>query len=253
MQKVLILVFLSHIACANSNPKQIEDSLVEDAKISTQATTQPAKKTAKKIKPIATNDTSTFPLLHSVRSRYSQSNSVSMAVDKTVVLEVLEQEKKSKAKMVVGKGGKLRFESLEEPKSVTIMNEKKAMIVDYPDKDFGGPIKVLLAKLGKVKQSQTILKSIMGNENLTGLFEIALMSQNDPNYVYEMKAKKADMDVKRIQISINSKADIIQRITYWDQIGNKTDLQFSDVNFSTDENPKAFDFKIPKNADVTEL
>ena len=69
----------------------------------------------------------------------------------------------------------------------------------------------------------------------------------------EVDPKGKFPNVEKMQLKINTKKRTLLEMSYTDDIGNKTEIKFSNNRFFTKEKPHRFVYKIKKKDKVTKI
>ncbi|MCB0347686.1 MAG: hypothetical protein KDD37_02575 [Bdellovibrionales bacterium] len=187
--------------------------------------------------------------LTDIRKKYANYEQINLKVQKTTYLEVLDKTKVSPQAIYVTNQGEIRVDTEEVPKSITILANKKAIVIDEADPEFGGPVRVLVSKNPTLKQSQAFLTVLFGKGELSKFYSV---SRKDAS-TYDLKAVDKNLSAQKVQIIVNAEQLQISKIIYWDELNNKITLEMLTTAFLKERNPKLFQYKIPKDAEVTEI
>ncbi len=208
----------------------------------------------KTILPKAKNETANNEhyLLQTISKKYSQFKLVSMDVEKLVTLGVLKKQKKSSGKLHLGENSQIRFEIDKPQKSLNIINEKTAWMIEIPDTP-AQKVRVIQATGSAHKKAQSILKIAFGKEDINKFFalESKKLDKDIANYSFINTDKS--LEIKKLQIFIHLKNLQIEQISYWDNLNNQTDLFFSNIEFSNNLKNELFEYKAPKDAQITNI
>jgi outer membrane lipoprotein-sorting protein len=188
-------------------------------------------------------------VLQKIREKYSNYQQVNLKIKKTTYLEVLGKTKVSPQKMFITDKGEIRVDTEDSPKSSTILADNKALVIDEPDPEFGGPVRVLVNKSPMLKQSQAFLTVLFGKGDLEKFYKT---TKKDGKF-YDLKAVDSNISAQKVQIKVDADGLQIQQIVYWDELKNKITLDIETTAFLKERNAKLFQYKIPKGAEVTEI
>lgn len=193
-------------------------------------------------------------LLKEVETKYAQLKTASMDVSKELTLAVLKKTKKSSGQLRLASKGKFRLDILEPTKSVVAMNGKDIWVAEYPDPEFkDDKIQVLHSKFKDQLKSQVLLSFLMGQSNLQKHFKISKKEAKDDSVKYTLVPKNKNVDLKTVTLTISSEEKEIEAISYLDNLDNEIKYVFKNKKFNEGMDQKIFDFKLPKNAEVSEV
>jgi outer membrane lipoprotein-sorting protein len=138
------------------------------------------------------------------------------------IMELLGETKSSKGELYYS-SQKLRVELEGEQNSVTLFTPGVITSITYDEKQ--KPVQVLRSK----PYPHPLLSLMFGNEDTWDDFKITKTKKNTKSILeVEVKPKnpKELPGIERIEIILNKKKNEIQKITYWDDIGNQTSNEF---------------------------
>ncbi len=255
MTSVLFSFFLLPLASAPLAATYVAStSMVTQAKEETpkpkKATDK--KKTEKKADFRAVDDEK-MKLLKTLDSTF-QTKALSMKVDKTTKIPILEQEKKSSGKMFVA-NGRLRLELDGTEKSLLVVNKKNLWAVTFPGAEFkDAPVQVIKGDTSSKKGRSSNFVSLLAQGGFLKFFT-ATGSQAQPNgdVLIFLAPKKDTTDFKRAQVKVSADGEKITGLNYWDDRDNETRFEFSDVKVESKLEDKLFQYAPPANADIMTL
>lgn len=125
--------------------------------------------------------------------------------------------------------------------------------VQYPPKDLGGPVQVAKAKLDKNTKSQILISTLIGKEPIDKNFKIISEKSDKDTLNVELQPLSGDLRVKGLTLDVDLKTKQITKISYKDDVDNTTEIQLKKTEFISKENKDLFKYKIPKDAQVTNL
>ncbi len=188
--------------------------------------------------------------LQSVEKAYRDAKTVSMKVNKTIRMELLQKETKSKGKMVIKKGGLLRWDVEGPEKSLVLMDGKVIWMVTYPS-DPEEKVSVIKANNPKKSQPHAVIAFLMGKGKISDEFKVLSEKKQGADLVeISLKAKQEEAQIPVLTLVVHAKKNTIESVTYQDAMGNETELSFSDIEFDKELGEKTFQFSPPENADI---
>lgn len=191
-------------------------------------------------------------LLTETQTKYSKAKYIKMDVEKVFTLTALNKEKRSGGKLFLAPKGRFRLEIEEPEKSLIVIDGKNIWIVQYPivkeDK-----IQIMHSKLKTQLRSQVILSFLMGQGKVKNQFKILNKKTQDDEVTFILEPKEEGSDLKDINLVIDAKEKIIDKISYKDNLENKVSFVFKNKKFDEKFDESKFKFKIPKNSEVSEM
>tara|TARA_B110001454_G_scaffold219198_1_gene251594 strand:+ start:173697 stop:174344 length:648 start_codon:yes stop_codon:yes gene_type:complete len=188
--------------------------------------------------------------LDEVVSKYRNSKLVSMDVVKTVKSKVLSKETKFVGKIYLSQS-KFRWDTDTPEKTQIIFDGKTIWNVQHPSAELPGPIQVAKSKVDKNTKKQILVATLLGTSEVKKNFKVLKTESLKDEKLYFLEPKGSDLQIKDLVIHIAGKK--ISAVSFKDDIGNQTDMNFKNVEFSKKEKSKLFNYAPPKDAQVITL
>jgi len=203
------------------------------------------------MKPVAPED---LKALRSLDAHYKKVSSASMKVEKTLILGLLGQERKSTGQAWMSQG-RLRMELGGSDKTLLVVNKSSLWAVTYPPEEFkDAALQVIKGDLkSKKARSQGVL-GLLTQGGILKVFKptgIQVLASGDLTYF--LQPEKSQTDFTRAQLKVSGDHKKILSLRYWDERDNETNFEFSDIAFGKKVDDKLFTFDPPANADVMTL
>ncbi len=183
-----------------------------------------------------------------VLSKYRQAPAIQAKVKKTVVQETMGTENTSTGDFYFSKG-KLRLDFTSPEKTSLVYDGKFVWLESrLDDKN----IQVTKMRTNELKRSKSVLTALFEKKDILRNFKMVKTAEAEgaKNYFFEPKKKKAEDEIQLLQIVLKNKE--LDRISYKDQLENTVSFDFSQVTKGKVPAAK-FSYKVPKNAQVTEI
>ncbi|WP_347355780.1 outer membrane lipoprotein carrier protein LolA [Bdellovibrio sp.] len=190
--------------------------------------------------------------LQKVGKKYRTSKLVEMSVEKVVKSELLGKETKYEGKIYLA-NGKFRWENTTPEETLLVFDGSTIWSVQTPPKEFGGPVQVAKGKVDKKTRSHILISSLLG-EDLAKTFKV--VSEKKDGELIHLQVEPVqggDLTVKSMKLVVKSKDNTLKSVSYLDDIGNQTTMNFTKIEFLKKENKKLFKYQPPKDAQVTDL
>lgn len=194
-------------------------------------------------------------LLKETTTKYRNAGLVEIDVEKLLKSDLNPAGKKFTGKIYLA-GGLFRIENQEPEKSTLIYDGVSIWNEQPPSVDFPGPIQVSQTKINQKSKSQILFATLLTKEPVRKNFKILSakpMGEGGKWTVFEAEPLAKDLNVKALKITISNKAKEVSEISYQDEIGNLTQMSFLKTKFTLKKNPKLFQYKPPKGAQVTKI
>lgn len=189
-----------------------------------------------------------------IMAKYRQTNLVEINVEK-----VIQSEWKAKDQIYEGKifysKGKFRWENNIPEKSWVIYNGNILWNIHFSSPDFPGKNKVTKSIINKKNRDQILLMSLIDMKNLTEKFFIDKNKKlsTEDILVIDLEPIEKDQSVQNLKITMNTKNNQINEISFADDIGNKTKIFFKDNKFLNKKIGNKFEYSPGKNDEVTQI
>ena len=191
-------------------------------------------------------------LLQELSSKYRKANLIEMAVEKVVKSDLLGKETKYLGKIHMAEG-LFRWKNQMPEESLLIFDGSTIWNVQYPTAEFPGPLQVTKAKVSKKNRSQLLVGSLFGKEPLSKQIKIIKQSPLGHDTLFEAKPLAQDLSITAMTLIVDSEKKTLKTLSYLDDVGNLTTLNFSQIQFKTKKYKSLFKYSPPKDAQVTSI
>ncbi|MES2768488.1 MAG: outer membrane lipoprotein carrier protein LolA [Bdellovibrionota bacterium] len=191
-------------------------------------------------------------ILKKIETKYI-THFVRIDVKSEVTQALLERTKTYTGKLYMAPEGRFKMDMKEPNKHMLLMNGKNIWVVDYPLDETQDKVQILHSKSAKNLKNQAFLDIFMGVGSLEKRFKIESSDKKNDEITYKLIPKEKDAQIERVELKVDVQAELISSITFWDSLGNKTQLRFSEQDFSEKVDKEIFKFKPPKDAAITYL
>jgi outer membrane lipoprotein carrier protein len=188
------------------------------------------------------------PTLLSIVDKYRAAALVTMKVDKTIKSELMDKETKYEGEISLS-GEKFRLDTKTPEKALILFDGSTLWNVQYPSEDLGGSVQVLKSKINKTNRSQILLSALLDRKSLKKNFKVV----KDEKTKLTIAPLTEDLTVKSIDLVLDADKKVLTEVSYKDDVGNLTTMNFSDIKFSKKQSKDLFKFKVPDGAQVTDL
>ncbi len=188
----------------------------------------------------------------SIGEKYRKTKLVEMKFEKTLKTDLNPAGQKFSGTILLSKEF-FRVETELPEKSLIVFDGKNVWTEQAPSADFPGPIQVSKSKFNKKSKAKNLIVTLLGGGNFTKSLKVKKSSEAGNNVSFEFESLPDESELKNLKIKMQKDKEIISEISYQDDIGNLTEMTFSEVKFKSKENAKAFNYTPPKGAQVTNL
>ncbi|MGZ3743353.1 MAG: LolA family protein [Pseudobdellovibrionaceae bacterium] len=195
---------------------------------------------------------SAIAVLKEVSNKYRNSKLVKIETSKKVTSELLGKTTNYQGIIYLSQG-KFRWQNETPEQSLLLFDGEYIWNIQYPPKDLGGPIQVAKAKLDKNTKSQILISILIGKEPLEKNFKVIQEKTEQDVLSVELQSRTGDIRVKGLTLNVDMNSKLITKITFKDDVDNMTEIEMKKTEFLPKENRELFKYKIPKDAQVTNL
>lgn len=184
--------------------------------------------------------------------KYKNSKSISMDLEKNLKLGILNQERKSKGRLLISQG-RMRMEIDKPEQSLVVVDKKNIWVVQYPPEDLvGASLQVIRASAETKKGRSQSFIGLLVKGGITKYFKVLnAMTSQDGSTTYFLQPEAGTVEFARAQVTLDSTSQQLKELKYWDELSNETTFVFSKISFDKKIAADKFAYTPPKNADVT--
>lgn len=191
-------------------------------------------------------------LLKEVSKKYRNTKIVKIETDKKVTSELLGKTTNYEGVIYLSQG-RFRWENETPEQSLLLFDGETIWNVQYPPKDLGGPVQVAIAKLNKNTKSQILISTLIGKDPIDKNFKV-INEKTDKGLVsIHLEPLSSDLRVKDLVLDVETGTKQIKKISYKDDVENLTEIIMKKSEFGSKDRKELFKYKIPKDAQVTNL
>jgi len=195
---------------------------------------------------------SAVSVLKEVTKKYRNSKLVKIETDKKVTSELLGKTTVYQGEIYLSRG-KFRWENETPDQTLLVFDGDSIWNIQYPPKDLGGQVQVSKAKLDKNTKSQILISTLIDGDSFDKNFKVISEKSDKENLNVELQPLSGDLRVKGLTLDVDLKSKKIKSISYQDDVNNTIEIQLKKTEFISKENKDLFKYKIPKDAQVTNL
>lgn len=205
--------------------------------------------------PVFAAKTSALESIKKIVSKYQNASGIEASVTKEVVLALLDETRVSEGNINLSKG-KLRLEIKKPDPSLMVVDGKYIWVETPTPKELGGRPQVLkMATKNLAGESKAPVAALLGQSKAWDQFQVKSQKQDKQilTVVLQPKTAKATGDVVSMIIVVDVKQELINELSYKDDIDNSTKYIFSKTVFNKNGEDLKFKYVPPKNSEITEI
>ena len=174
----------------------------------------------------------------------------SLDVEKSVTSEIMGKTTVSAGSIVLGTG-KFRWETTTPEKSLLLFDGKTVWTLQEAIDAKSHP-QVTKAKLTKKNKDQVLIK-LLAHGKISENFGVKSVAKEGDDRILSLEPLQADPSVKNFTAVLGDKPERLKEIRYADELGNLTKIRILKARLLKVPDADVFEFKVPKDAQVTDL
>ncbi len=186
-------------------------------------------------------------IVDAIQKQYDATDSFEARFVQKSYLKILGQSQQAQGTVAIKKPGKMKWDYKAPDPQILVSNDQ-ALWLYLPDEQ-----QVTKMKVQSIYSSNTPALFLAGRGKLTQSFTIKKVTEKDEIYLVELIPRnKAQNLAKMVLLADKNNFQIIGSRVY-DNLGNKTEMIFSDIrnNLALDE--ATFQFEVPKGVELIDL
>jgi outer membrane lipoprotein carrier protein len=189
--------------------------------------------------------------LQGISQKYRSAKLIEMKVEKTVKLELQGRETKYSGKIFLA-NKKFRWENKTPQETLLIFDGSMIWSVQIPPKELGGSVQIARGKIDKKTKSQILVSTLLGGD-FEKNFKVLKEVKSNGISKLDVSPLGNGLDVKVFTLSVDLANKTLVEVSYFDDLGNKTTMAFSEIKFLDKSDNSKFKYQPPNGAQVTEL
>lgn len=141
----------------------------------------------------------------------------------------------------------MKWEYKAPDPQILTSNEKGVWLYLPEDKQ------VTKMEMGNIYSSNTPAMFLVGEGKLRDSFTVDQVLKKDNTITLILIPKDKGMNIDRLLFFVDHKTYQITGSTVYDNLGNKTEILFSDIELNLDLSDNLFDFEIPDGVDLMDF
>ncbi len=186
-------------------------------------------------------------IVNAIQKQYDATDTFEARFVQKSYLKILDQSQQAHGTVSIKKPGKMKWDYKAPDPQILVSNDQ-ALWLYLPDEQ-----QVTKMKVQSIYSSNTPALFLAGRGKLTQSFTIKKVTEKDGIYIVELIPRdKAQNLAKMVLLADKNNFQIIGSRVY-DNLGNKTEMIFSDIrnNLALDE--ATFQFEVPKGVELIDL
>ena len=186
-------------------------------------------------------------VVEAIQKQYDATDTFKAQFVQRSYLKILGQSQKAEGSVFIKKPGKMKWEYKAPDRQILVSN-KQGLWLYLPDEK-----QVTKMKSQSIYSSNTPALFLAGRGKLTESFKIGSVTEKNGIYLAELIPRDKVQNLSKMVILANKKNFQIVGSRVYDNLGNKTEMLFSDTESNPNLDEGLFKFKVPKGVELIDL
>lgn len=186
-------------------------------------------------------------IVDAIQKQYDATHTFQARFVQKSYLRILGQSQRAQGTVSIKKPGKMKWDYHAPDRQILVSNDQ-ALWLYLPDEQ-----QVTKMKVQNIYSSNTPALFLAGRGQLTQSFSIKKVTEKDGVYIVELIPRdKARNLAKMVLLADKNNFQIVGSRVY-DNLGNKTEMLFSDIRTNPALDEAIFQFEVPKGVELIDL
>ncbi len=186
-------------------------------------------------------------IVDAIQKQYDATDTFQARFIQKSYLKILGQSQKAEGFVSIQKPGKMKW-SYRAPDRQILVSNDQGLWLYLPDEK-----QVTKMKAQSIYSSNTPALFLAGRGKLTESFTIGKVTEESGLYVAELIPRNRAQNLSKMVLLADKKNYQIVGSRVYDNLGNKTEMMFSDIQTNPNLNKKLFQFVVPKGVELIDL
>lgn len=186
-------------------------------------------------------------IVDAIQKQYDATDTFQARFIQRSYLKILGQSQKAEGSVSIKKPGKMKWEYKAPDRQVLVSN-KQGLWLYLPDEK-----QVTKMKPQSIYSSNTPALFLAGRGKLTESFTIGKVTEEKGVYIAELIPRDKVQSLSKMVLLADKKNFQIVGSRVYDNLGNKTEMLFSNIKTNPNLKEKLFQFKVPKGVELIDL
>ena len=186
-------------------------------------------------------------IVDAIQKQYDATDTFQARFIQKSYLKILGQSQKAEGFVSIQKPGKMKW-SYRAPDRQILVSNDQGLWLYLPDEK-----QVTKMKAQSIYSSHTPALFLAGRGKLTESFTIGKVTEESGLYVAELIPRNRAQNLSKMVLLADKKNYQIVGSRVYDNLGNKTEMMFSDIQTNPNLNKKLFQFEVPKGVELIDL
>jgi chaperone LolA len=186
-------------------------------------------------------------IVDAIQKQYDATDAFQARFIQKSYLKILGQSQKAEGFVSIQKPGKMKW-SYRAPDRQILVSNDQGLWLYLPDEK-----QVTKMKAQSIYSSNTPALFLAGRGKLTESFTIGKVTEESGLYVAELIPRNRAQNLSKMVLLADKKNYQIVGSRVYDNLGNNTEMMFSDIQTNPNLNKKLFQFVVPKGVELIDL
>jgi outer membrane lipoprotein carrier protein len=182
--------------------------------------------------------------LDSIQKQYESVKTITARFVQKSYVKTMNQTLEARGKVQIKKPGKMKW-VYNAPEPQVLVSNEKILWLYIPDEG-----QVTKVPVESIYSSNTPALFLAGKGKLTDSFDVLAVSTDDGLITVILNPKEEDNSIDRLALVANSKSYQIVGSTVYDKLGNRTEINFSDIQVNIKISESTFKFEVPEGIEL---
>ncbi|MGV7220073.1 MAG: outer membrane lipoprotein chaperone LolA [Nitrospinales bacterium] len=186
-------------------------------------------------------------ILNSVQKTYDLTKTFKANFVQISYLKIMDQTQTAKGEVFIKKPGKMKWDYKAPDPQILTSNDKGIWLYMPEEKQ------VTKMQMENIYSSNTPAMFLIGKGNLSESFAVDKVLNEKNLITLTLLPKDSEMNINRLLLFVNDKNYQITGSSVYDNLGNKTEIQFSSIQINQSISDNFFNFDVPEGVDIVDF
>ena len=182
--------------------------------------------------------------LDAIQKQYESVKTITARFVQKSYVKTMNQTLEAKGEVQIKKPGKMKW-VYNAPEPQVLVSNNKILWLYIPDEG-----QVTKVPVESIYSSNTPALFLAGKGKLTDSFDVMKVSTDKDRITVVLIPKEEDNSVDRLALVANSKSYQIVGSTVYDKLGNRTEINFTDIQINKKISESTFEFEVPEGVEL---
>jgi outer membrane lipoprotein carrier protein len=186
-------------------------------------------------------------ILNSVQKTYDMTKTFKANFVQISYLKIMDQTQTAKGEVFIKKPGKMKWDYKAPDPQILTSNDNGIWLYMPEEKQ------VTKMQMENIYSSNTPAMFLIGKGKLSESFAVDKVLNEKNLITLTLLPKDSEMNINRLLLFVNDKNYQITGSSVYDNLGNKTEIQFSSIQINQSISDNFFNFDVPEGVDVVDF